>query len=393
LFLRSANLLQPVVFDQLWWTVALLALIRWCRSGDPRTWLAFGAACGAGLLTKFSILVFGLATLLALLTTPARRALAGPWPWIAAVIALLLGSPSILGQIRLGFPIFDQMGDLARAQLSRVGPGEFLVGQALFGPAPFLLGGIGLAGLLGAHAFRRERVVGWICLWALVLLVAMRGKPYYAGPLYPTLIATGAVLLDGLAQTRRTTVVRWSAVGVVALWGGVMLPLGLPILPPERMEQYLAVLRLDRARTTNVGDVERLPQDYADMVGWRGLVAAVAEVYHGLPVAERERAAILASNYGEAGAVDFHGPRLGLPRAVAYVGTYWFFGPGPRPGDPTVLVGFPREDVEDGFATLDSAGSWTHPFMVAEQRDLTLFVGRGPRETLQQIWPRLEGEQ
>lgn len=91
--------------------------------------------------------------------------------------------------------------------------------------------------------------------------------------------------------------------------------------------------------------------------------------------------------------MDFYGLRLGLPRAVAYVGTYWFFGPGPRPGDPTVLVGFPREDVDDGFATLDAAGYWTHPFMVAEQRDLTLFVGRGPRETLQRIWPRLEGEQ
>ncbi|HKK08303.1 MAG TPA: glycosyltransferase family 39 protein [Gemmatimonadota bacterium] len=82
LFLRTANLFQPVVLDQLWWTLARLFLARAARAdaeGDAtagrNAWLAFGAAMGLGLLTKFSILFIGLAVLCALLATRIRS----PW--------------------------------------------------------------------------------------------------------------------------------------------------------------------------------------------------------------------------------------------------------------------------------------------------------------------------
>ena len=129
------------------------------------------------------------------------------------------------------------------------------------------------------------------------------------------------------------------------------------------------------------------------MLGWEEFVESVADVYHGLPPAEREQAVILASNYGEAGAIDFYGPRHDMPKAVAVVGTYWFFGPGDKSGEVTITVGLTRDEIGDHFTSLDSAAYWTHPYMVAEERDLTFFVGRGPEETLQQIWPRFEGAQ
>ena len=66
LFLRSANLFQPVVLDQLAWTVALYALIRLCQATAPRWWGLLGLALGLGLLTKFSAAFIGLALLLAL---------------------------------------------------------------------------------------------------------------------------------------------------------------------------------------------------------------------------------------------------------------------------------------------------------------------------------------
>jgi hypothetical protein len=84
---------------------------------------------------------------------------------------------------------------------------------------------------------------------------------------------------------------------------------------------------------------------------------------------------------------------MGLPKALALVGTYWFFGPGDQPGDVTVLAGFSRDEVTEFFGSLDSAATWTHPYMVAEERDLTVFVGREPRATLQQVWPRFRGQQ
>jgi hypothetical protein len=75
------------------------------------------------------------------------------------------------------------------------------------------------------------------------------------------------------------------------------------------------------------------------MLGWERQVAAVAGVYHGLSNEERRQAVIVAGNYGEAGAIDFFGPRLGLPPAVSPAGSYWFFGPGTRPGAVVVAIG------------------------------------------------------
>ena len=101
-----------------------------------------------GLLTKFSAAFIGLALLLALLTTGRRAWLLTPWPWLAALLALAIGSPSIVGQLRLGFPVLGQMADLRQAQLERVTPLDFLAGQLLWGPAT-LIGAAGLAAPAG----------------------------------------------------------------------------------------------------------------------------------------------------------------------------------------------------------------------------------------------------
>ena len=144
LFLRAGNLFQPVVFDQLAWTLGLFALIKLGRTNDRKWWIWYGVAIGFGLLTKFSAIFFGAATFLALVVSPQRRWLKTPWPWIAMVLVFVIGSPSWIGQIRLDFPVVQQMNDLRADQLERVTPLEFIVGQVQLGPA-FVLA---LAGLL-----------------------------------------------------------------------------------------------------------------------------------------------------------------------------------------------------------------------------------------------------
>jgi hypothetical protein len=158
------------------------------------------------------------------------------------------------------------------------------------------------------------------------------------------------------------------------------------------MEHYLVSLGAQNAAaTTNVGAQERIPQDYGDMLNWRQQVAEVARVYHSLPNADRERAVILASNYGEAGAIDFYGPLFDIPKARAVVGTYWFFGPGGLPGDVIIMHGFSREEVAEHCGVLEDAGHVTHQFAVAEERDVAIRVCSEPRQTLQDIWPSLAG--
>ncbi|HEX6104125.1 MAG TPA: glycosyltransferase family 39 protein [Gemmatimonadales bacterium] len=383
LFLRSANLFQPVVFDQVTWSAALLALTRLSWRPDPRWWIALGLALGLGVLVKFSIAFVGLGIAAAILLTPLRRSLLTPWPWSALALALAVGSPSLVGQWTLGFPVVGQMADLREGQLERVTAAAFFAGQLLWGPTTLLAAG-GLAALLAAGRFRRYRALGWACAATLLVLLLLRGKAYYAGPIYPALFGAGAVPLE---RTR----LRWAVAAAVLAFGGAVLPLGVPILPPERMAAYVEAIGATAALRTNTGELERLPQDYADMLGWEEQVGAVARVYHGLPEADRTRAVLLAGNYGEAGAIDFFGPRHGLPRAVSPAGSYWFFGPGEKPGDVVVTIGIAREDLRPFFDSLQAATRVTSEWAVAEERDLTVFVAREPRGTLQEVWPTLAG--
>ncbi len=392
LFLRTGSLFQPVVLDQVCWTVGLWALVRLARSDEQRWWLVFGVACGFGFLSKFSILLFGLAVFLALLTTSTRRSLVTRWPWLAFMTVILIGSPSIVGQITLGYPVLDQMGVLRQAQLARVTTAEFLWQQFSMGLGT-VVAAVGLYALTFGRDWRAYRLVGWSCAWAFVLLIVLHGKDYYIGPVYPTLFAAGAVVLERLKPRPWGVVARWTIAGAVVVYALITLPLGLPFLEPARMEWYLARLGSESAVTTNVGAVERLPQDYADMLGWEEQVEAVAQVYYDLDPADRAKAVLLGSNYMEAGAIDFFGSRYELPKAIATVGSYWFFGPGDPPGEVVVAIGFDRDDLTSFFDWVDPAAFVTHSHAVAEQRDLTIFVCRRPSETLQQAWPRFEGRQ
>jgi len=406
LFLRPGALFQPVVFDQLWWTLGLLVLagIPSPASSPPATaarkfvgrqWLLLGAVLGMGLLTKFSIGFMGLGMVAAVLLTPLRRWLLTPWPWLALLLGLAIGSPSLMGQVALGFPFFTQMQDLAGTQLERIGPADFVLGQLE------LLQVAGLLALIGAvYLFRRPgpgaRAVAWSCLVAFLLLVALRGKPYYAGPVYPALFGAGAAALEGWTTGLRRPIAQHAVRGVAwltcVLLPMLLLPLGLPILPPAAMAAYARRLGVTAATESNMGEVLELPQDYADMLGWEAQVVAVAGVYHALPPEDRARTVLIADNYGEAGAIDYFGPRRGLPPAVAPTGSYWFFGPGTLPGDIVIKVRGDREDMLRYFHSVELAAVVNEPWVVPEERNVQIWLCRGPYGTLQEIWPLFEGQ-
>ena len=385
-FMRSGNLFHPVVFDALWWSLGFYALLRLCR-GDPhpgRWWLLLALAGGVGLLTKFSILLLGFATLVALVVTTWRRALLTRWPWLVLVLALALGSPSVVGQMALGWPLVGQMTSLQRFQLQHVSIAEFFLQQALLGPA-MLVAAAGLLWLFLAPRVRAFRMVGWACLIVWFLLVALHGKGYYAAGTYVVLFAAGATALE-LVRGRAGGHLRGWAVGLTTGYGLVSLPFGLPILKPAAMEVYAHAVGGTASLRDVQGQMLRLPQDYADMLGWRDRAAALGAAYQSLPPVERGQAVIIANNYGLAGAAEWYGPRYGLPPVVCYVGSYWFFGPGTRPGTVGITIGLSGDDLRAYYDSLEVAGHLTNPWAARWEQDLTVYIARRPRTTLQAVW-------
>ena len=393
-FLRTASLFQPVVFDQLAWGAALCALLRLEQTDDPRWWRWLGLAGGLGLLTKFSIAFIGVGVLAALLATPRRRALLGPGPWIALGIVLVVGSPSIAGQVALGFPVLGQLESLRGSQLERITWSEYLTTQPLMmGPA-IVLAVAGAVAPFVDPRLRAFRSVAIACLTTFLLLGALRGKPYYSAPIFPILSAAGAVWIEALARPRVRAALAWGVATAAVAYGLALLPLGLPVVPPAPMARYAAAIGLTAATRTNTGGRLPLPQDYADMLGWREKADAVAGVVGALTPAERERTVLYGDNYGQAGALDLYGRRLGLPPVVSLTGSFYYFGPGERAAGVIVALGVEPDEVETvRCGSLEVGPRVSNPWGVEEERDVPIVVCREPDITLRELWARRAPEQ
>jgi hypothetical protein len=293
----------------------------------------------------------------------------------------------IIGQIRLDFPVLIHMQDLHRQQLQRITPTEFLFGQVLnLGPA-ILLAGAGLGHILLNKSARAYRVVGWTCVFAFLILLLLQGKAYYIGPIYPVLFAGGAVALEGIRGRLRQAGVALAVVLVVG-WGLISLPFGFPLVPPTPMAKYAAALGIKGATTTNRGTTLSLPQDYADMLGWEEQVSAVARVYESLPRDQRAEAVLVARNYGEAGALDFFGPRHGLPQRVLQPGNDLIWPPPDRLHNVAIAIGFSTADLSHFFRSVKLVSTFDHPWMVDEERNLPICIAQGPYGNLDDAGPR-----
>jgi 4-amino-4-deoxy-L-arabinose transferase-like glycosyltransferase len=387
LFLRVGALFQPVVFEALWWSLAALAFVALLSGGHRSWWLPFGVAAGLGGLTKFSAAIFGTAMALGVFASPLRRDFRTAWPWLAVLAGGVIAAPSVLGQMAWGWPFFAQARALQEAQLEHVTPLGFLTGQLFItgGAWPLLVAGA--LSLFASRSLRPFRAVGVAALAALVLLLVLRGKEYYFGPMHAPLLAGGSVVAGGWLAARRWW---WrGALAWVAVAGLLMLPMGIPLLPPALMARYSATLGVTRAVTTNRGTVLPLPQDYADMLGWREQAAAVARVYHAIPEAERTGAAVVGGTYGRAGALAAYHRELGLPYPISRHGDFHGWGPGTVEPRVLILLGGTIPELQGICAEVSLAGRVSTPLGVEEEQDVPVHVCRGLREPLSELWRRL----
>jgi hypothetical protein len=336
------------------------------------------------------MLWFGGAAGLGLVLTSHRRVLLTPWPWIAAAVAALLFLPHVLWQVRHDWPTLEFMRNAAGGKMVHTGFAAFWAQQALvMNPATLPVWLLGLGSLL---ARRRARVLGLVfVVTATLLIVSGSSRPNYLAVAYAPLFAAGAVAVERAAAGRR----RWlqpAAVVELALVGLPVVPMGLPILPVHGTIAYTRALGLRPAAQehTREGD---LPQVFADMFGWEDLVRRVARVYAALPAAERARCAIFANNYGEAGAIDFFGPRYGLPPAISAHNNYWLWGPRGATGEVMIIVGGDRDDRHADFRSTVLADTTSCRHCMPYENGAPIFVCRGLNQPLERRWMEIRAYQ
>ncbi len=121
----------------------LLFLAKLMDTGNGAWWLAVGAAVGAGLLSKYSALFFGLSIVAWSLIVPEqRRWLLTPWPWLGGLVALVIFMPVLVWNADHDWGSFIfQFRRLAVEHFTLRYLGEFLPAQlGLATPSVFILG-------------------------------------------------------------------------------------------------------------------------------------------------------------------------------------------------------------------------------------------------------------
>jgi hypothetical protein len=108
----------------------------------------------------------------------------------------------------------------------------------------------------------------------------------------------------------------------IALVVGLFIPILLvafPIQSPEQIQKGSQRYKAFGLLRWEDGKDHSLPQDFADMVGWKELAKKVDSTYS--MIADKEHTLVLCDNYGQAGAINYYS-RFKNIRAVSFNADY-----------------------------------------------------------------------
>ena len=379
IYLGIDSILSMNAVEHVIWLGCILIVIEIANGASEKWWLAFGALAGIGLQNKHSMAFLGFAIVVALLLTPMRRSLAKPWLWLGGAFAVLIFLPNVLWELRHDWATLELLRNVKETGKNVVlAPVPFMIQQAMM-LNPFAAP-LWIAGLIWLFRSPRYRVLAWTYVIVLVTFIKLEAKDYYVAPIYPMLFAAGAVWLS----SRKALWIPQLA--LVVIGGLIAVPLALPILPPAKYLAYQRALGV-KPQKTEVSHTSEMPQLFSDQFGWEEMVARVARYYHSLPPAEQAKTVIYTGDYGEAGAIDFYGPKYGLPHAISGHQNYFLWGYGNATGESVILVG---DDPDPAmWQSLHEFDRTFHPYAMPEENG-PLYHGRGLKMPLAQVWPSVK---
>lgn len=371
------------------WPLVAYLIVRMVRGADPRLWLWTGAVAGLSFESKYSIVFFLSGVLAGLVLTRERAVLLNRWFVAGAGIMLAMALPNVLWQTHYGFPMWELLRAGQDGKNIIVGPGLYLIQEILIVNLFFFpVWAIGLIWLLRRNSMR---FLGVAYIILIVEMMVLHGKHYYPANVYPILLAAGAVPIE--SWTRRFAPWRYAVMTYALLLGPIFVPLTLPILSEPTFLAYQTrlgdIFHISHATLATEHGRERtaLPADYADMHGWPQLAALVEKIYDGLPPEERAQAVVVASNYGEAAAIQFFAP--GIP-VISRHNQYWLWGTHGYSGNVIVDVHGDCGASEHLFAHATRMATFGAPYTVGWETNIPIMLCRGIRIPLATLWPTLK---
>jgi hypothetical protein len=401
--LLGTNCLEP----NLWMGCAYFAILAIKRSGTEnasRYWLWFGMCAGIGMEEKYTIALFGFGIVVGLLLTAQRQTFLNPWIWIGGLAAFLIFLPNLLWNIHYHWPFLELMHNIRADGRDIVLPfGEYFFQQTvLLDPISVPIWLIGLFAFLFSTRLKPYRFLGWCYLVCFAVMFSLHGKNYYLAPIYPMLLAAGAVIIDSAIDGKQddATAIKPSrrawlkpVIVIVLVASGIhLLPVTVPVLSPDRFLAYAKTLPMKLPVMEHGHERSPLPQWYSDQFGWEEIVAETAAAWNRLTPEERkgENCGIFAQDYGQAGAIDFLGRKYGLPRSLSGHQTWFLWGPRGYSGNCMIVLDDSREKLEQLWKQVEYIGtSADNPY--ALEKEIPVYICRGPKfGTMSDLWPQIK---
>jgi hypothetical protein len=385
--LLGTNCLEP----NLWMGCAYFAILA-IKHNDPRKWLWFGIIAGLGMEEKYSIALFAFGVVVGLLLTEQRRVFLNKWIWLGGLAAFLIFLPNLLWNLHYDWPFLQLMRAIkAEGRDVVLPPFQYFFQQTLL-VHPFTAP-IWITGLIAFFLSPRLKIyrpLAWSYVVCYTVFFVLHGKNYYLAPIYPMLLAAGALVIDAATSRPLWRWVRPATIVLLLAGGAYFAPVVVPVLSPDRFIAYMRYLPMKLPVMEHSHARAILPQWYSDQFGWEEIVAETAEAYNRLTPAERGDCGIFAQDYGQAGAIDFLGRRYGLPRALSGHQTYFLWGPRGYNGRCMIVLDDNKETLETFWEHVEYAGTSAENPYALEQR-IDVFICRGSKfGTLAQLWPKVK---
>jgi hypothetical protein len=297
-------------------------LLKYIKTDDLKRLYVGATAFAIGFLNKYNIVFLLIGLLPSLLVTEHRKIFLKPTLYFAILVGLVLILPNLVWQYNNNFPVFHHLKQLAETQLVNVNRFDFLKNQLLFFMGSLIVILSSFYALLFYKPFQKYRLFFFSILFTLIAFLYFKAKDYYAIGIYPIYIAFGSAYLADVLKDGWRKYLQPVAIALPLILFIPIYTVAFPNKSPEYIVQHSENYQKLGLLHWEDGKDHLLPQDFADMLGWKELALKVDSVYLSLP--NKENTLVLCDNYGQAGAINYFAKQK--LKAVSFNADYinWF---------------------------------------------------------------------
>ncbi len=321
--LRLNILYHPNSFDVLAWTIFYFMLIKYVKTEKPKFLYLTALVFSIGFLNKYNIVFLLLGLFPALIFSLHSSIFKLKEFYFSVFLVFILILPNLIWQYQNHFPVVHHLKELSETQLINVNRFDFLKDQILFFINSIWIIIASFYAFVWYEPFKKYRFFLPSLVFTLAVFIYFRAKSYYAIGIYPIYISFGATFLghqlkEGWVKYLQPMAFFIPILGFIP-FSKIIFPDKSPEYIVKNFKPYkdLGLLRWED------GKDHPLPQDFADMLGWKELAFKVDAVYDKL--SSQNQTLILCDNYGQAGAINFYSKNKEI-HAVSFNADYihWF---------------------------------------------------------------------